>query len=75
MFAKSFAKLFIQYAVDTTNLIVSFRKGDSWEQITGDAIEQRNIMRQKLGFIYILYGAQELNKTIFGQSETFKSHV
>lgn len=51
-----------------SNLIVSFWKGDSWEQITGDSIKQWNIMRQKLGFIHVLYGAQELNKTIFRQN-------
>lgn len=62
----------MQYGVDISHLIVGFRKGDSWEQITGDSIEQRNVMRQKLGFIYILYGAQELHKTIFGQSEILK---
>lgn len=50
---------------DTSNLIVSFWKGDSWKQITGDSIKQWNVMRQKLGFIHILYGTQELNKTIF----------
>lgn len=58
MFTESFNKYFIQYAVDMSHLIVGFRKGDSWEQITGDSIEQRNVMRQKLGFIYILYRAQ-----------------
>lgn len=58
-----------------SNLIVSFREGDSWEQITGDSIKQWNVMRQKLGFIHILYGAQELNKTTFKQNEPLKQDV
>lgn len=64
-----------KYAVDISNLIVSFRKGNSWEQITGDSIKQWNVMRQKLGFIYILYGTQELSNTIIGKSETPKLDV
>lgn len=51
-----------------SNLIVSFWKGNSWEKITGDSIKQWNVMRQKLGFIHVLDGAQELNKTVVRQN-------
>lgn len=72
MFDKS---LHTKYDVDIANLIVSFRKGNSWEQIAGDSIKQWNVMRQKLGFIYILYGAQELSNKIIGKRKTPKLDV
>lgn len=58
-----------------SHLIVGLREGDSWEQITGDSIKEWNVMRQKLGFIHVLYGAQELNKTTFRLNQPLKQDV
>lgn len=63
----------INNAINTTDLIVSLRKGDPWEQITGDSIEQWDIMGEKLGLINVLYGPQELDVTSFGKSERLKN--
>lgn len=56
-------------ATNISDLIVSLRKGDSWEQITGDSIEQWNIMGKKLWLINILYGPQQLDVTISDRNE------
>ena len=50
----------INNSIIITDLIVCFRKGDSWEQITDDSIEQWNVMGEKLWLIYILYRPQDL---------------
>lgn len=54
-------------AITISDLIVSLRKGDSWEQITGNSIKQWNIMGEKLGLINILDGPQELDIRTFGK--------
>lgn len=46
----------INNEINIADPIVCFRKGDSGEQITGDSIEQWNIMGEELGLINILYG-------------------
>ena len=39
-----------------SNLVVRHRERDARKEITGYAIEQRNIMREELGLIHILDG-------------------
>lgn len=54
-------------AINISDLIVSLRKGDSWEQIAGNSIKQWNIMGEELGLINILDGPQELDIRTFGE--------
>lgn len=50
-----------------SDLIVSFREGDAREEIAGDSIEQRDVVREELGLIHIRYGPQELSGDIAKQ--------
>lgn len=44
-----------------TYLIICHRQRNSWEQVTGDSIEKRDIMGKKLRLIDILDGPEKLS--------------
>lgn len=60
--------------IHLNHLIISLGEGDSWEQITGDSVEQRNVMGEKFGLIHIFYGPQDLGVLTTAKKTTTKVH-